>query len=173
MVLTLLEISFSNISNLDHQAVYVDKVYGNKSVYHDIYDRVVRNARKKIKNYLHYKNMEIIIRSIYILQTEGMIELTNKVLGPLYNYNGSLFRLAAVHGVTTFVESNSINEILLDLMDMTDMILPYNHTYRNNVHNKLLIIANCRDNALPVDIMMVIDCYMAFGYFLYPYIIEL
>ena len=173
MVLTLLEISFSNISNLDHQAVYIDKVYGNESVYHDIYDRVVRNTRKKIKSYLKYKNIKIMMRCIYILRTEGMTELTNKVLGPLQDYKGTLFQLSAVNGVATFIESNSINEILLDIMDMTDMTLPYNHSYRDKVYDKLVVIANCRDNNLPVDIMMVIDCYMDFGKFLYPYIIEL
>jgi len=171
MVLTLLELAFSHILDFTHQEVYINQKYGIESVYHDIYNKIVKTSRRKIQNYLHQKNSKIILRSIYILRTEDMFNLTLKMLGPLQDYRGSLFRLATVYGVITFVESNTINEILLDIIDMSDMILPDNHPYRNNVHEELKVIANCRDNNLPVDIMMIINCYMAFGYFLYPYII--
>ena len=168
MVLTLLELSLSHVHNINYDTIYIDKKYGSESVYHDIYDTVVNNARNKIRSYLRNKNLKIILKSIYVLRTEGITELINKILGPLRHYKGSLFRLATVYGVITFVESKNINEILLDLIDMADMTVPFGAPQRNDIYYAIKIIADSRDHNLPIDLMMVIDSYIAFGYFLYP-----
>lgn len=168
MVLSLLELAFSKVPNYD---IYMDQY--DESVYHDIYNRVVENSRERIRGYLKQKNMKLILRCIYIARTQGLMELSNEMLGCLLDYKGSLFRLGLVYAVSTYVEATTTNEMILDIMSMVDMILPFNNLRREKVHEALLPIAHCRDNDMPVDLMMVVDCYMAFGDYLYPYVVVL
>jgi hypothetical protein len=113
------------------------------------------------------------LRSIYILQTQGIDSLIQEIVGPLHKYKGSLFRLAVIYGVTTYVTSRSINSILLDIIDMSDILLPLECSEREKVHNKLKTIAECRENIVCVDLMMVIDTYLAFGKYLHPAFIDI
>lgn len=178
MVLSLLELAFSK-TPLSYKTIYLEKKYGDDSVYHDIYDRVVRRSRERIRLYMSNKNMKLILRCIYLARTKGIMELSNEILGCLINYKGSLFRLGLVYAVGTYVEANNnnnnntTNKMILDIMGMCDMILPPDSPRRDKVYEKLIPIANYRDNDIPIDLMMIVDCYMAFGDYLYPYVIVL
>lgn len=128
----------------------------------DIYDKIICLSRIRIKNILRKHMGKIILRSIYLLKTTSISHTVEEIIGTFANYKGSLWRVAMLHAVSSFVYSKTNNERIRDIIDTCDMYIPYNDIKREEIMKKVLSLSHTP------DIFQYIDIYYSFGEYLLP-----
>ncbi len=168
---SLLQICFSHVSDISYESVYKKNIYGKESVERYIYDKMVEKARIKIRRALRKNKSEMILKSIYLVRKESITGLNQHMLGfYLHQYNKSLFRLAVVFAVGSFcsvTQDNYNNGVILDIIDFSEMVLPEYASEREFIIKYLRLIKEQKED---LDIMTIVNCYLAFGEYLHPYI---
>lgn len=135
----------------------------NHQVYHDIYDRIVRDIRQKIKTTLSRHQTKLILRTIYLLRTKGAIAMLEEICGDISNndkWNISIWRLSMVYSVVTIKRFKTKAERLNDIIENIEIVLPPNDPHIPAIYNCINKIIDSDD---PDDLNLYIDTYMAFG----------
>lgn len=163
---TLLEYSYQKCKDLNYHNI-IGKEYKLKreilGVHQDIYDKIVYLARDRIRLALRKNMGQLVCKTIYLLKTTNVSETVSQIVGSFSGYTGSLWRLAMLHAVASYVISKTHNSRITDIMDTCDCYLPYsNNTKREEIMSKVSLLSE------ESDIFSYIEIYYTFDHFLLP-----
>ena len=145
---TKTDISFSNLNT----------IY-NHEIYHDIYNRVVNETRSNIIQILKNHRTRLILRTIYMLQTRGVLTMLEEICGDLTECKISLWRLAMVYSVVLIKRFKTKKERIDTIIEHIDMILLTDDPHISKIYKCIDKIKECDEN----NLNLYIDTYMAFG----------
>ena len=128
----------------------------------DIYGKIIYLARIRIKNILRKHMGKIILKTIYLLKTTSISYTVEQIIGEFSNYKGSLWRIAMLHAVSSFIYSQTEIKRTQDIIDTCDMYIPYNDIKREEIMKKVLCLSE------DPNIFEYINIYYSFGEFLLP-----
>lgn len=138
-----------------------------------IYDKIVENARKKIRKALRKNKTELTLKMIHLCATQPIIDTAYRVLGNLTYYRGSMWRIATFYAVSSFVFTVDNQERIKDVFSVVDMVLPYKNLYnREAVENGLYEIVETIENGEDPDIVMFTNAYLGCKEYLLPYLVD-
>ena len=128
----------------------------------DIHDKIIYLARIRIKNILRKHMGKIILKTIYLLRTTSISYTVEQIIGTFSDYKGSLWKIAMLHAVSSFVYSSTDIERTRDIIDTCDMYIPYNDIKREEIMKKVLCLSE------DPNIFEYINIYYSFGEYLLP-----
>ena len=128
----------------------------------DIYDKIIYLTQIRIQKILRKHMGKIILKTIYLLRTTSISYTVEQIIGTFSDYKGSLWKIAMLHAVSSFVYSSTDIERTRDIIDTCDMYIPYNDIKREEIMKKVLCLS---ENP---NIFEYINIYYSFGEYLLP-----
>lgn len=145
----LTDISFSNLPTKY-----------NHPLYYFIYDKVVNKTKLQIRNIMKNHQTKLILRTIYLLKSDGIMTVFNEMLNNPDNSTLSQWRLGMIYGVITFIVFETKDNRINNIIENMNIVLSLNNPNRNLVNNCIYKILHTDD---PDDLNLYINAYIAFG----------
>jgi hypothetical protein len=152
--MSLLECAYGKCRELDM----------NNSWERDVYEKIVFRAREKIRRALRKNMTEIILKSIYLMKKEGIPSTVSIILGSLYDYKKSLWRLSLIHALANYLFSQTFNERKLSIITTCHVYFPYSGC----IEEKEKIIDLTSELDSESEFPQYLEIYLSFGKNLLP-----
>ena len=111
---------------------------------------------------MRVQKTRLILKSIYLLKTKTLSECVKVILGKLENYKGSVWRLAMIHAVTSYVLSKNKFDRFIDIIETINIYVPEK---KRDVRIKIFFhLLNIKNN----ELYEYIDTYNTFGKLILP-----